>query len=343
MAEQNALAYRDGSTYQSSVGYANPVGFIEYSSAVSCAATGGVGAPFMRDRIPLVADARAPQALSTQSSAVSALDGKQAPLAGDSRWRVNSGRFSKTRFLTDIVVRGVTSVADDPALTLRGYVRSGGTSGAVGAGESTSYTRPRLSGDSRIYAAKSTEAAQYTVYSSVVIDGSTATGMNLIGLAANSSCFFIIGGPAPFCGMAFTQDTTAVNAADTTAVAYKYWNGASSVWTTLSNVTEGNKGSSKVFAASGQVSWDIPDGWTSQTLTSVNYSGYFVQGSVSTALASAAGQTAILVREVDLLFPIKVAIDVQVDGDDGLLALESISTGLTGTPAYSGSLWASMR
>lgn len=371
MPENNALSYREGSSYSSN-SWSNPTGFIEYSTGVPAATSGAVGAafmreriaaqyleyssatasvaagtpaaPFVRDRIVLQQDARVPQARTTQSSAVTRLDGAFAPLSSDTRWRTNSGRYSKCRFITDITVRGLTSVADDPAITFRGYVRSGGSTGVVGAGESTSYTRPRLSADSRIYAARTSDTgANYTDYSSVTQDGSTGTGMNLVGMDANSSCFFIIGGPAPFSGIAYTQDTTAVNAADTTAVTYKYWNGASSAWTTLSNVTHGNVASSKVFAGSGQASWDMPSGWTSQALTSLNLAGFFIQGSVSTALATAAAQTQILVREVALLFPIRVAVDVAVDGDDALLALESLSTGLAGTAQYSGSIWASLR
>lgn len=333
MSEQDAIAYRDARVAQSSQDYGNPVSYVEYSTALTSVASGRYGAAFMRDRVALEQPARFPSANAAYRTLTSALDGAYPLLPASTLFVANPGGREKARFFADVRVRGNTGLTDDPVISFRPYVRQGGSTGVAAAAEAVNFTRPRLKDLASIYFLLSTNSSvAYTQQSSLVIDNSAATGADLVGLAGNSSCFFIIGGPVPFNGMAVDMDASAVNAA-ATSITMKYWNGTS--WAALANVTDGTSSGGKTLDHDGLITWDLPADWTTVALTSLSLGAYWAQGSVSTGLTTVGGQTAIEIEELDLLLPLQAAIDVQADGDDVALLLEAQLASTSGTMVLS--------
>ena len=264
---------------------------------------------------------------------VTALWGKQPPLATDANWSTNPGQRSRARFFTDLTIRGCTALLDDPVITFRPYVRNGVY---VGAAESVSYTRSRLKDLNTIKLQKTVDnGANYTDYSASVIDNSAATQADIDALdtAANGD-WFVIGGPVPFIGAALDMDAANVNG-NASVLTVEYWTGAA--WAAVANLVDGTIAvAGKTLSGDGQISWDLPTGWAASTINSIT--AYWVRCSVSAAVSAAVD-----IEECDLLMPIKAAIDVQVDGDDVLLTLMSQDVTVTGTVAYSGSLYLSWR
>ena len=275
-------------------------------------------------------DARLP-ATKASHRTITALDGAFPPLVTDSNWLANPGTASKLRIYADIVLRGTTALGDAPQVTVQPYLRSGGSAGSVGAGTSVQLTRPRLKDLSSIKLQKTVnDGAGYTNYSANVIDNSNATTADLDSLdtLANGD-WFIIGGPVPFCGVAIDMDAGAVNATAVTLLA-QYWDGDS--WESLPNVTDGTiVAATKTLSGDGQITWSMPTDWAASTINSI--SSYWARFTVSAAIGAD-----VEIEECDLLLPIKAAIDVQCDGDDVLIVLESQDASVTGTVAYSGAL-----
>ena len=283
-----------------------------------------------------------PPVPSVAHRTVTALWGKYPPLAslaaGVNGWAANpSNIYGKARFMTDLVVRGCTALGDAPSLTFRPYVRHGGSSGYVGVAESITFSRPRLIDLTSIKCQKTVNnGAAYTDYSAAVVDNNAATQADLDALdtVANGD-WAVFGGPVPFCGVALDLDAGAVNG-NAVIATWEYWNGAA--WAALTNVTDGTIAvGGRTLSGDGQVSWDMPADWAASAINGIP--AYWARLSVNAALSAAVD-----VEEVDLLMPIKAAIDVVVDGDDAMLVLESQDTGgLTGTLAYSGSIRVSWR
>ena len=270
---------------------------------------------------------------------ITALWGKYPPLPADTTWLANPGNRSKIRFLTNVVVRGCTALTDAPQLTFRPYVRNGGATGYVGAGTAVAFTRPRLIDLSTINLQKTVDnGANYTDYSAAVIDNNAATQADIDALdtVANGD-WFVVGGPVPFSGTAFDMDAANVNG-NASVMTVGYWNGAA--WVALANVTDGTIAvAGKTLSGDGQFSWDMPAAlaWATSALGGIT--AYWARFSVSAAVSANVD-----IEECDLLFPLQAAIDVQVDGDDAMLCVESQDIGgLTGTLAYSGTIRASWR
>ena len=264
---------------------------------------------------------------------ITALDGQIQPLAGDSSWDTNPTGAKTARFLTAVVVRGTTALADDPVLTFQPYVRSGGSTGSVGGATSVTYTRPRLENLSSVKVQKTVDdGVSYTDYSANVIDDSAGTVADFSSLdtLANGDWIIVGATTSPIMGAAWDMTTLNATAATFTL---QYWDGAA--WQALANGTDGTLAAGATFGADGQMTWDMPTDWESSSLNSVT--AYWARISVSAALD--ATTTA---EELDLLFPIQASIDVDVQGDDVLLYLESLSS-VTGTIAYSGSVALSWR
>lgn len=271
---------------------------------------------------------------------ITALDGQVQPLAADALWDSpptvkDNQRWAYTpryaRFLTDIVVRGSTALADDPELTFRPYVRSGGSAaGVVGAATSVAYTRPRLQDLTTIKCQKTVnDGAAYTDYSANVVDNNNATVADFDSLDTIANGDWVIIGTAArsIMGAAWDLKTFNGNAATFTV---EYWNGAA--WVALANGTDGTLTGGFTFGVDGQMTWDLPAAglWVASTIATIE--AYWVRIGVSAALD--ADTTA---DELDLLMPIQASIDLEVMGDDALLYLESLSA-VTGTPAFSGSV-----
>lgn len=261
---------------------------------------------------------------------LTALDGSYPPAPGDSAWASNPGLKATARFLVDLTVRGTTALADDPVLSIRPYVRHGGSSGYVAAGSATSFTRPRLKDASTIKAQFTTDDGEnYTDKSAEVIDNTTGVmTLNSLDTAGNGD-WIVIGGPAPFCGLAL--DVTNTNS-NNVALTVEYWNG--SAWVAVSNLTDGTN-SSGTLAADGQVTWDggsgvsVPADWAQSTINDIT--AYWVRLSVAGALDSS-----VTLTEVDLLFPIRAYFDIETAGGDAMILIEQQTASVTGTPAYSG-------
>jgi len=263
---------------------------------------------------------------------VTALVGQYAPLYTDAQWAANPGDSSRARFYTNIVVRGCTALADDPAITFRPYVRNGTYVGRLA---DTAVIRPRLKDAPTIKCQKTVNiGVAYTDYSAAVVDNAVGTYADLDALdtVANGD-WYVIGGPVPFAGVAI--DVTAnvnTNAAVLTA---EYWTGAA--WAALANVTDGTiLVATKTHSGDGQVSWDMPAVWATLALGGIT--AYWVRFSTS-----AAWSATVEVAEIDLLMPIMSAVDIQADGDAVMLTLASQDVAVTGTCAYSGTTRVSWR
>lgn len=283
-------------------------------------------------RLLRVTDSREAGATAAHRT-ITALDGKYPPLNSDAAWAANPGNRSKARFYCNLRVRGTTALLDDPILTMRPYVRNGGASGYVAAGETVSYTRPRLQDLSTIKLQKTTDdGANYTDYSANVIDnGAGVATLSSLDTVANGD-WIVVGGPVPFMGAAMDMSTNVnANAATLTA---EYWNG--SAWTALTNVTDGTASGGATFGADGQITWTMPADWASSTINAI--AAYWVRLSVSAALDASTEIT-----ECDLLMPLCCGIDVQADGDDVFLMLQTQDAAVTGTVAYSGTIRVSWR
>ncbi len=92
----------------------------------------------------------------------------------------------------------------------------------------------------------------------------------------------------------------------------------------------------KTFSGDGQITWSMPIDWIPSALGGIT--AYWARFTVSTTLSAT-----VEIAEIDLVMPMKCAIDVQADGDDVLLVLESQDATLTGTLAYEGSIYLSWR
>lgn len=262
---------------------------------------------------------------------ITAIDGLILPLATNSNWSVNPKGAKTVRFFTDIAVKGTTALTDDPILTLRPYIRGSGL--VVGAATSVSYTRPRLEDTGVIKCQKTVNAGvAYTDYSSEVIDNSAGTvaGFNSWDTIANGDWVIIGSSSGPIMGAAWNITTMNSNASVLLA---QYWDGDS--WETLADLTDGTITAAKTFGVDGQMTWTVPIDWASSEINSIT--AYWARLTVDTVLD--ADTTA---EELDLLLPIQVSIDAEVLGDDVMLLLESLSS-VTGTPAYSGTVWISWR
>ncbi len=264
---------------------------------------------------------------------ITALDGLFPPLPSDANWETNPGGKTIARFFIDLVVRGTTGLTNDPVVVFRPYVRNGGAAGYVAAGASLSYTRPRLQDAPTIKFQKTVNnGVAYTDYSANVIDnGALVATLSALDTVANGD-WVVIGGPVPFLGAAMDMSANVnANAAVLTA---EYWNGAA--WAALSSVVDGTINAGATFGVDGQITWAIPADWQPSTINAIT--AYWVRLSVSAALDAATEVT-----EMDLLMPIKPLVDIQVDGDDVMLAIESQSAVVAGTPAYDGTFWLSWR
>lgn len=264
---------------------------------------------------------------------ITGLDGAYPPPPDAAHWAQNPGFRAKARFLLDLVIRATTALADDPVITVRPYIRHREENSYVAAGESVSFARPRLKDDATQIKAQFTTdgGSTYTNNSTEVNDNTTGVmTLNSLDTIANGD-WVVLGGPAPFCGAALDVTNANGNAGTFTV---EYWNG--SAWVALTNVTNGH---AIAFGADAQLTWDMPAAglWQTSTINSVG-PFYWARLGVSAAMDSS-----VTLTEVDLLFPIKAAIDVQADGDDATLMLESISSGLSGTIAYSGTTRVSWR
>jgi hypothetical protein len=283
----------------------------------------------------------------THRSSVTAIDGKYPPLASDTSWAVNPGSFDRCRFITNLVVRGTTALADDPILTFRPYVRiSEDRDTHVAACETVTYTRPRLQDLTSIKACFTTNiGVNFTDGSAAVIDNSSSGASNYMDVSSLDTIangdYILIGGPCPFMGAAIDMNTTNSNAA---TLAVTYWNGA---WTAVGNATDGTASGGATLGADGQVTWDLPTDWTAATVATVSGaaatgapagSHYWVRLGVSAALDATC-----TITEVDLLMPMRAGIDVQVDGDDCYLRVVSQDASVMGTVALSGSVAVSWR
>jgi hypothetical protein len=214
---------------------------------------------------------------------ITSLDGKYLPLVTDAQWMVNPGNKQKARFYCDIGIRGTTGLADDPQLTLRPYVRNGGATGYVAAGESVSYVRPRLYDLSSIKCQKTVNiGVAYTDYSANVIDNNVATYADLDALDtfANGD-WVVIGGPVPFIGAAL--DMTANVNTNASVMSVEYWNGAA--WVALTNLVDGTIiAAGKTLSGDGQITWTLPADWAASTINGIT--AYYMRILVSAALSA---------------------------------------------------------
>lgn len=268
---------------------------------------------------------------------ITALDGNYPPAPSGASWATNPGGKAKARFYTDIVVRGTTALADAPSLTFLPLVRNKDGSYMAYGTASSGHVRPRLADLSTIKLQKTVNnGVAYTDYSANVIDNSAATGANLNSLdtVANGD-WVVVGGPEPFCGLAVDMDGGAVNA-NSVSLTVEYWNG--SAWASAANMADGtDDGSPATLSRDGQITWDMPAAWAQSTINSLT--AYWVRLSVDAALSAS-----VEIEELDLLFPIKAAIDVQADGDDVMLLLKSQDASVTGGAiGYSGTIRVSWR
>jgi hypothetical protein len=296
-------------------------------------------------RLLRITDGREPGAAALHRT-ITALWGKQPPLSTDANWSANPGQRSRARFLTDLVVRGCTALLDDPIITFRPYIRNGAY---VAAAETVSYTRSRLKDLNTIkFLHTHDNGANYTDDSAAVIDNNAATQSDLDALDTLANLdYFVIGGPVPFMGAALDMDAANVNAnAATLVVEYASHATAGVIdgWTAVTNLTDGTIAvATKTLSGDGQISWGMPaaGAWVAGTLPGAGApvtSCYWIRCSVSAAISANVD-----VEECDLLMPIRAAIDVQVDGDDAILTLMSQDVAVTGTVAYSGSIYLSWR
>lgn len=262
---------------------------------------------------------------------ITGLDGAYTPAASSTMWVENSNQRANVRFFVNLVIRGCTALADEPEINFRPYFRNGGSTGYVCSGDLQTVMRPRLKDLTSIKCQKTSNiGVAYTNYSTNVVDNSASTEATLDGLdtVANGD-WVVFGGPAPFCGVALDFDAGKVNT-NVVEATLEYWNGTA--WTALDNVTDGTiVAATKTLSGDGQISWDIPAAWAASTINSI--SAYWARLSVDTALSASVG-----IEEVDLLMPISYGIDMEAQGDDVLLLLESQSASVTGTLAYSGSI-----
>lgn len=234
-------------------------------------------------------------------------------------------------FFFELDIRGSTGYGDEPTIVFRPWIRHDGS--YVAAGETVSFNRPRLRDHSDIKLQITTDdGVSYTNSSANVIDNSTSTvaSLNSLDTAANGD-WVVIGGPQPFLGVAIDQVTLNSNTATLTV---EYWNG--SAWTAVSNMVDGTIASSvRTLGQDGQITWTIPTDWVVSTINGI--SSYWVRLSVSAALDSTTD-----IAECDLLYPLKVAVDVDCDGDDVTVMLEEYA-GATGTIVVTGSSRVSWR
>jgi hypothetical protein len=263
---------------------------------------------------------------------ISGLDGKYPIVASSSSWLANNNKNTFARFYTDISIIGTTALADDPQITLRPYFRNGGITGSVCFGDTVSVVRPRLADLSSIKFLKTTDGGtNYTNPSANVIDNNAATQAELGGLdtAANND-WFLIGCPAPFCGVALDIDAVNKNS-NAATLTVEYWNGTA--WAAFQNLVDGTASAGATLAQDGQVTWNLANASSWAALELATYNFYWVRMSVSAALSASVD-----IEEVDILMPIKVGIDVQADGDDVYLSLESQDESVTGTLNFVGSV-----
>lgn len=289
----------------------------------------------MRRIVSTVALALAATTAAAQTAyrTTTALDGVFCPSPdATAYWAVNPGGYSlgaaKARFLVTLTTRGTTALADNPTITLRPLIRTGGTSGMCGIGTSVTAQRPRLADNATSFKVKKTvdDGANYTDYSSAANDNSAATDVvaSSLDTLANGD-WLLFSAPSPFIGVAIDMDATTVNAnaANTTCA---YWNGA---WTAVSNLVDGTD-TGPNFAQDGQITWALPSDWITSEIDGVT--AYQLRCYTSAALDSST-----TIDEVDAILPTRVAVDVTVDGDDAGLLVESNSGG-TGTLAFDGTI-----
>ncbi len=268
---------------------------------------------------------------ATLHRTITGLWGKFPPLYTDAGWSGNPGQYTKARFYTDLAIRGMTALTDAPIITFRPYVRRGAY---VGACQSISFTRPRLLDLATIKCQKTVNnGANYTDYSAAVVDNAVGTYADIDALdTLVQQDWLVVGGPVPFQGVA--ADMTANVNTNASTLTAEYWNGA---WTALTNVTDGTVVvATKTFSGDGQITWSMPTDWIISTLGGI--AAYWVRFTVSATLSAT-----VEIAEIDLVMPMKCAIDVQADGDDVLLVLESQDATLIGTLAYEGSIYLSWR
>lgn len=252
-----------------------------------------------------------------------ALDGVFCPSPDATAWWAINPGSAKARFLATIVTRGTTALADNPTITLRPIIRSGGTTGACGIGTSVTAQRPRLADSAANFKVKKTvnNGVAYTDYSTEANDNSASTHvvMGALDTLANQD-WMLFSAPTPFIGLAFDMDASVnANAANTTC---EYWNGA---WTAVSNFVDGTDTGAN-FAVDAQMTWALPSDWVTSTIDTVT--AYHVRCYTSAALSATVN-----VDEIEAILPTRVVVDVQVDGDDAGLLVESNSGG-TGTLAF---------
>jgi hypothetical protein len=281
----------------------------------------------------LVAAMAASAQAQTAYRTITALDGVFCPSPdATAYWATNPRGYAtgaiKARFFVTLTTRGTTALADNPTITVRPLIRSGGTSGACGIGTSSTAQRPRLADSAASFKVKKTTdlGASYTDYSSEANDNSAATDVvaSSLDTLANED-WLLFSAPSPFIGLAIDMDASAVNgnAADTTC---QYWNGA---WTDVTNQTDGTDTGAN-FAQDGQITWSLPSDWVTSTIDTVT--AYQLRCHTSAALDAST-----TIDEVEAVLPTRVAIDVTVNGDDAGLLIESNSGG-TGTLAFEGSI-----
>lgn len=260
-----------------------------------------------------------------------ALDGVFCPSPdATAYWATNpGGNASRARFYVTLVTRGTTALADDPTITVRPIIRGGGTAGMCGVGTSSTAQRPRLKDNATSLKVKKTVdvGANYTDYSTEANDNSAATDVALSSLdtVANGD-WLLVSAPSPFMGLAVDMDATAVNAnaANTTC---QYWNGTT--WTSFASQTDSTDTGAN-FAADGQITWALPTDWATSTIDTVTA----YQARCGTSAALDASTT---IDEIEAILPTRVAVTVDVYGDDAGLLLESNSGG-TGTLAFDGTV-----
>lgn len=262
-----------------------------------------------------------------------ALDGVFCPSPdATAYWATNPGGYflgaGKARFMVTLTTRGTTALADDPVITLRPILRSGGTTGKCGIGTSVTAARPRLADNATSWKVKKTVniGVAYTDYSAEANDNSAATDAAISSLdtVANGD-WILFSAPSPFIGVAIDMDAGAVNgnAANTSC---EYWNGA---WTAVASLVDGTDTGAN-FAQDGQITWALPSDWITSTIDTV--SAYHLRCGTSSALDAST-----TIDEVEAILPTRVAVDVTVNGDDAGLLLESNSGG-TGTLAFDASV-----
>lgn len=255
---------------------------------------------------------------------VTALDGVFCPSPDATAWwAVNSGGQAKARFGLTLTTRGTTGLADNPTITVRPIIRTGGTAGVCGIGTAVAAQRPRLADSAANFKVKKTvdNGANYTNYSTEANDNNAGTHVVLSALdtLANGD-WILFSAPTPFIGLAFDMDASVnANAANTTC---QYWNGA---WATVASFVDGTDPGAN-FAADAQMTWALPSDWITSTIDTVD--GYHLRCTTSAALSATVN-----VDEIEAILPTRVIVDVVVDGDDAGLLLESNSGG-TGTLAF---------